>query len=79
MLCVKYGKNRLHGFRGDVLWKRWRRTDDDDGQTMDACLYYKLTYEPAAQGSYKNKNMPVDMEIRVIIKKVSFSIQVRFT
>ena len=24
-----------------------RRTDD--GRTTDACLYYKLTYEPSAQ------------------------------
>ena len=28
-----------------------RRTDDDDGRTIDACLYYKLTYEPSAQVS----------------------------
>ena len=28
-----------------------RRTDDDDRQTTDACLYYKLTYEPSAQVS----------------------------
>ena len=28
---------------------RW--TDNDDGRTMDACLYYKLTYEPLAQVS----------------------------
>ena len=26
-----------------------RRTDD--GRTTDACLYYKLTYEPSAQVS----------------------------
>ena len=25
--------------------------DDDDGRTMDACLFYKLTYEPSAQVS----------------------------
>ena len=24
---------------------------DDDRRTMDACLYYKLTYEPVAQVS----------------------------
>ena len=24
---------------------------DDDGRTTDACLYYKLTYEPSAQVS----------------------------
>ena len=24
---------------------------DNDGRTMDACLYYKLTYEPSAQVS----------------------------
>ena len=24
---------------------------DNDGQTTDACLYYKLTYEPSAQVS----------------------------
>ena len=24
---------------------------DDDGRTTDACLYYKLTYEPLAQVS----------------------------
>ena len=27
MLYVKYGKNRLHGFRGDLIWKCWRMTD----------------------------------------------------
>ena len=37
MLYVKFGMNRLHGFRGDVVWKCWR--------TTDASLYYKLTYE----------------------------------
>ena len=26
-----------------------------DGRTADACIYYKLTYEPSAQVSYKNK------------------------
>ena len=31
-----------------------RRTD---GRTMDACLYYKLTYEPSAQGSQKVKDI----------------------
>ena len=28
--------------------------DDDDGWTTDACLYYKLTYEPLAQASLKS-------------------------
>ena len=32
-----------------------RRTTDgrttDDGRTPDACIYYKLTYEPSAQVS----------------------------
>ena len=35
MLCVKFGKNQLHGFRGDVIWKCWRMMDG----TMDAYLY----------------------------------------
>ena len=30
MLYVKYGKNRLHGFRGEVVWKCWL--------THDGCL-----------------------------------------
>ena len=28
-----------------------RRMDDSDIETTDACLYYKLTYEPLAQVS----------------------------
>ena len=36
MLYVKYGENRLHGFRGNIVWKCWRTTDDDDGRTTDA-------------------------------------------
>ena len=35
---MKYGKNRLHGFRGEVVWKCWW-TDDgrsDDGRRMPA-------------------------------------------
>ena len=32
MLCVKYGKNPLHGFRGDVVWKCWQRTTTDGRQ-----------------------------------------------
>ena len=36
MLYVKYGDNRPHGFRGEF-------ENVDDGRTMDACLYYKLT------------------------------------
>ena len=47
MLYVEYGKNRLHGFRGEVIWKCWRRT-------TDACLYYKLT-SPKAQRWAKNR------------------------
>ena len=39
MLYVKYGKNRLHGFRGDVVWKSWQTTDDD-GRTTDIYLYF---------------------------------------
>ena len=36
MLYVKYEKNRLLGFRGDVVWKCWQ-TDGrtDDGRTTD--------------------------------------------
>ena len=41
MMYVKFGKNRLQGFRGDAVWNA-------DGQAMDACLYYKLTYETSA-------------------------------
>ena len=33
MLYVKFGKNRLHGFRRDVVWKCWRTTD---GRRMPA-------------------------------------------
>ena len=51
MLYVKYGKNRLHGFRGGVFWKGWRTDGRTDGQMTDACLYLKLTYEPSAQVS----------------------------
>ena len=40
MLYVKFGKNRTHGFRGDVIWKCWQ---------TDASLYYKLTYELSAE------------------------------
>ena len=35
MLYVKYGKKRLHGFRGDV-WKCWRRTTTTVGRRMSA-------------------------------------------
>ena len=27
----------------------FENVDNDDGRTTDACLYYKLTYEPLAQ------------------------------
>ena len=27
MLYVEYGKNQLHSFRGEVVWKYWRRTE----------------------------------------------------
>ena len=27
--CVKCGKNRFHGLRGNVIWKCWRWTDDE--------------------------------------------------
>ena len=45
MIYVKFVKNQRHGFRGDVVWKCW--------QTTDACLYYKLTYEPSAPWANK--------------------------
>ena len=46
MLYVKYGKNRFHGFRGNVKNEKvdGRRTNED-GRTTDAYLYYKLAYE----------------------------------
>ena len=52
MLYVKYGKNRLMASE-EMLFENVdrRRTPTDDGQTTDAYLYYKLTYEPSAQGS----------------------------
>ena len=39
-----------------ALWLQRRRrlkmlTTDNDGRTTDACLYYKLHYEPSAQVS----------------------------
>ena len=48
MLYVKHGENRLHDFREDVVWKF---ENVDDAWATDACLYYKLTYEPSAQVS----------------------------
>ena len=29
----------------------FENVDDEDGWTTDACLYYKLSYEPSAQVS----------------------------
>ena len=43
MLFVKFGNNRLHRFRGDVVWKCWQ-TDEAGRRATDACLYYKLTF-----------------------------------
>ena len=34
MLYVKFGKNWLHGFRGDVVWKCWWTTD---GPKVSSC------------------------------------------
>ena len=42
-LYVKFGKNQLHSFRGDVIWKCWT-----DGGRIPAYTIYKLTYEPLA-------------------------------
>ena len=37
MLYVKFGKNQLHGFRGDVVWKCWWTTGGQmDGRQMPA-------------------------------------------
>ena len=36
MLYMKFGKNWLHGFRGDVVWKCWRTTTD--GRRMPAYI-----------------------------------------
>ena len=49
MLYVKNGKNRLHA----ASEKSFEIVDQltDDGWPMDACLYYKLTYEPLGQVS----------------------------
>ena len=43
----------------DAIYEIWRGSASeemsfenvDDGRTTDACLYYKLTYEPSAQVS----------------------------
>ena len=35
MLYVKYGNNRLHGFRRDVVWKNWQT---DGRRTDNGCL-----------------------------------------
>ena len=34
-----------------------RKNGGKDGRTTDACLYYKLTYEPSAQVKKKFKNV----------------------
>ena len=44
--CFTWNMERI-GFRGEVVWKCW----PTDGRTTDACLNYKLTYEPSAQVS----------------------------
>ena len=51
MLYVKYGENRLHGFRGDVVWKCWRRTTTTDGRRMPA---YTIS-SPSPQVRWANK------------------------
>ena len=44
MLYVKFAKNRLHGFRGDVIWECWpRRTD---GKRMPAYTIISHTSLP---------------------------------
>ena len=50
MLYVKFGNNRLHGFRGDFVWK-CEQIEIFDGRTTDARLYYKFTYKPSTQAS----------------------------
>ena len=62
MLYMKFGNNRLvsEGFltyscksRKEKFQRRRRlKMLTDNGWKMDACLYYKLTFEPLAQVSY---------------------------
>ena len=41
------------------------------GRTTDACLYYKLTYEPSAQVSYKanpSKRMSTQCQMKHVLR-----------
>ena len=62
-LHMNYGFNRPSGCRGDV-WKCWR----SDGQTTDACLYYKFTYEPKGSGELK-PYVPASSGTNNLVKK----------
>ena len=48
LVHVKFGKNRLNGFRLDVVSKCCWTTN---GQRMPAIIILNLTYEPLAQVS----------------------------
>ena len=72
MLYVKYGKNRLHGFRGDVVWKCWRTT------TTDGCLpilgTLKLSpLKEKQQQQQQNKTSSANHV--VIVLQVSFKLE----
>ena len=49
MLYVKFGKNGLHGFRGDVVWKFWRT----DGRRTPA---YTISSPMSLWFRWANKN-----------------------
>ena len=57
MLCVKYGENGFHGFRGDVVWKCWRPMDDDDGRTDDGCFAYNISSSMSLQLKWAKNNV----------------------
>ena len=66
MLYVKFGKNPLHGFRGDVVWKCWRT---DGRRTTDACLYYKLWLRWANKKKELHWKIRTPEKIALIIQK----------
>ena len=70
MLYVKYGKNRLYGFTGDVF----ENVDDDgrtmtDGRTMDTSLYYKLTYEPNEPSAFGSGELKIQLTQNCLIQE----------
>ena len=69
VLYVKFGKNRLHGFREDVVWKCWRTTDGRwmPAYTISSPMALRLRWAKKRRKRGNEKSNRKEKKIQVLL------------